>query len=67
MEEDIIVTMTDVRSANYCARAARVWFAQHGLSWDVFLENGYPVSVLMEIGDPIVLAVVEQAKKRVAG
>ncbi len=46
MNDDPIVTLTDMRSLRYCNRGARAFFARHGLDWRVFRHQGLPASVL---------------------
>lgn len=66
---DLTVTVShlySVRAWNgrrgYCARGARIWFAQHGLDWGAFVRDGLPASVLEATGDALALTLVEHAR-----
>ncbi len=67
MEEEIIVTVADVRSINFCARGARIWFARHGLDYAEFVTRGLPISKVDALGDALGKQVAAQARLRVAG
>jgi hypothetical protein len=41
---------------------SRRFFAKHDLNWNDFIDNGIPVRVLEEIGDPIALRAASQAQ-----
>ena len=60
----MIVTMADVRSISYCSRGTRQWFQSKGLDWSDFLENGIEADKLIQTGDPMALAIVEQVRAR---
>jgi len=62
--EDIVVTMTDVRAAKMCSGGARAFFKRYELDWQDFLKNGISSKVLIELGDPMALQVVEVARGR---
>lgn len=60
----MIVTMSDVRSIAYCSRGTRQWFESKGLDWSDFLQNGVDAEKLIQTGDPMALAIVEQVRAR---
>lgn len=45
----------------FCARGIRRWFHEHNLDYSDFLKNGIDEEVLLNSGDPMAIAVVEQA------
>ena len=51
----LIVTHTDMRSAGYCNRSARIWFSRRGLDWAQFRREGLPIEILERTGDAQVL------------
>lgn len=61
-DEDPIVTIRHIRHVGLCARGARMWFAQKGLDYAVFLKEGYPASVLEATGDALALKVAAAAR-----
>lgn len=58
-----LVTVRHLRAAKLCAGGARTWFAQHGLSWDRFVDPGIPAAELEATGDAFALRVAEIARK----
>lgn len=50
-QEKVIVTVTDMRRAGYCASGIRGWFEQHDLDFRDFLKNGIDIETIREIGD----------------
>ena len=51
-----------IRAARVCMAGSRDFFKAHNLDWNDFLDNGLPISVLEEIGDPIALRAARQAQ-----
>lgn len=45
----------------FCARGIRQWFLDRNLDYFDFLRNGIDEEVLLNSGDPMAIAVVEQA------
>lgn len=64
MDNDVMVTMADVRAARMCSRGTRAFFERHGLDWQTFLAAGLPASVIAATGDAMALQVVEVARGR---
>ncbi|MEM9043521.1 MAG: hypothetical protein AAGC81_02415 [Pseudomonadota bacterium] len=60
------VTRQHLRELGYCHKAVRPWFAERGLDWADFLENGIEIEVLREKGDHLSDRVVEHALKEFA-
>jgi hypothetical protein len=58
---ELRVRQHHIRAAKICMKGSRAFFAKHGLSWSDFLDNGLPVRVLEEIGDPVALRAAVQA------
>lgn len=56
--------MTDIRAARMCSRGSRDFFVRYGLDWQEFLRDGVDHELLLAIGDPMALQVVELALKR---
>lgn len=63
----VIVTVNDLRAARMCGRAARPWFAAHGLDWNVFITKGYDAEVIRATGDVLALKVIAKAEERTNG
>lgn len=63
-DDELIITMNDIRAAKMCARGTRAFFQRHGLDWTDFLKNGIPAEKLAATGDPMALQVVEVARER---
>ncbi len=66
MSSGILVRMTHVRKARFCASGAREWFARQGWSWSDFLANGRPVEDFDALGDPLGSRVAEIAREELA-
>jgi hypothetical protein len=64
--DDVIVTVQDLAVLGYCRKGSRHFFAQQGLDWGHFLDNGIPASTLKATNDVMADALIEQAKRRVA-
>ena len=65
-EQNVIVTVQDLRAARLCFQGSRPWLARHGLSWQAFLANGIEAEVLEATGDALALRVIVQARARMA-
>lgn len=63
-DDELIITMRDIRAAKMCSRGTRAFFQRHGLDWSAFLKNGIPAEKLAATGDPMALQVVEVARGR---
>lgn len=59
----IIVKIHHLRAAGLCASGGRAWFASYGLSWQTFLDEGYPVEVIEATGDAFGLQVAVIARE----
>lgn len=58
------VNVNDLRAAKMCAKAARPWFERQGLSWAIFVSEGYPVEVIEGTGDGLAMKVAAITRKR---
>lgn len=47
----------------FCRTGIRTWCAQNGVDWNRLRHHGLPAELLLAIGDPFALAVVEHAKQ----
>ena len=65
-EPDPRVTLRHMRMAGVCASGGRDWFRRSGLSWELFVREGLPASVIEATGDGIALSVVAQARQEAA-
>jgi len=63
-DDELIITMNDVREVKMCSRGTRAFFQRHGLDWSAFLKDGIPAEKLAATGDPMALQVVEAARGR---
>lgn len=54
---------TQVSGSQLCSTGARVWFTEHGLSWNDFIAQGIDADRLLATGDAFAIAVVETAKR----
>lgn len=66
-DDELIITMRDIRAAKMCSRGARTFFKRHGLDWTDFLKNGIPAWKLAATGDAMALQVVEAAREAARG
>lgn len=57
---DLIITMNDVRRAGHCARGVKSFFAEHGLDFRSFLQDGIAATTLAETGDARANQVIER-------
>lgn len=55
---DLVITITDVRRAGYCARGTKPWFQTHGLDFRAFLKDGLPAADLLATGCGLVERVI---------
>lgn len=62
-DEQIIVRISHVRDCNLCVRGARQWFKSHGLDFNIFLTQGYPVEVIEATGDALGFMVAKVARE----
>jgi hypothetical protein len=60
------VKVEHLRRAGMCARAARPWFAEQGLSWSSFVSDGIDADTLIETNDMLALKVVAVAEAEAA-
>jgi folate-binding Fe-S cluster repair protein YgfZ len=63
-DNEIVVTMEDIRDTLFCARSARPWFRLHGIDFDSFLDGKITADILLATGDGLAIQVVETARKR---
>ena len=59
----IIVKINHLRAANLCASGGRAWFAKYNLSWQTFLDEGYPVETIEATQDAFGLQVAAIARE----
>lgn len=52
-----------VQNLRYCSRGSRLWFKLHNLDWADFVTNGLPEEILINTGDAMALAAVDEARK----
>jgi len=64
---DLICRQIHLRRSHQCNNGARRWFAQHGLSWQKFLADGYPASVLGQWGCPLAQKLIDEAEAEAQG
>lgn len=62
----VTVTVNHLRAAKMCARSARPWFAEQGLSWSDFVAHGIDSEVLRETNDVLALKVIAVAEAEAA-
>ncbi|QXV73587.1 putative tail assembly protein [Rhizobium phage RHph_X2_30] len=63
--QQIVVFMRHIRSANLCAGGTRQWFRRQGFDWTDFLNNGIPIEKMEATGDPLALRVTAIARQEV--
>ena len=56
-----IVTHQHLRSLGYCNRGLRRWFAEQGIEWSEFLENGIDSQYLRASGNAMAIAASDLA------
>ena len=61
----LIVHTRHLRTQNlrYCSRGSRLWFKLHNLDWSDFVANGISAEILINTGDAMALAAVNEARK----
>lgn len=61
----VIVFARHIKSPNlkYCSRGARLWFKLHNLDWGDFVANGLSEEILINTGDAMALAAVDEARR----
>lgn len=64
IDEDFLVSFRDVKTAGYCLKAARQWFAERNLPWMTFITTGVSAKMLASYDDAIANRVIEVARKR---
>ncbi|HSH42874.1 MAG TPA: hypothetical protein VK973_12190 [Arenicellales bacterium] len=64
IDEEVIVTLRDIRALRYCSRGARQFCARHGLDYSDFLRNGISSRELLATGDAMAIKAVEVARGR---
>lgn len=62
----MIVTITDIRLAGFCASGVRNWFEGYGLDFRSLLKNGITAEDLLATGDARAIQVVERKLQREA-
>lgn len=60
----MIITITDVRRAGFCARGAKIWFEGQGFDFRAFLKDGIGEEAMLATGDARAAQVVERAHAR---
>ncbi|WP_424931885.1 hypothetical protein [Amaricoccus macauensis] len=58
------VTVQDLRTARYCLKGARAWFARNGFEWAELVRDGIAAERLQATGDALVNAAVRAAEAR---
>ena len=58
------VRISHVRAAGVCCRGARAWFAKTDLSWQTFLDDGYPIDTIRAQNCAIANRVADVAEAR---
>jgi hypothetical protein len=61
---DLVITITDVRRAGYCASGAKRWFTDHGFDFRDVLKNGVSAEAMLATGDAMAERVVAGALRR---
>ena len=61
----VIVKHQDMRNLRYCNRGGRAFCLQHGINWELFLQQGIDSDILASIGDDdMVNRLIAEAKRR---
>lgn len=63
----VVVTHADMMACNYCNRGARAFCARHEINWQVFIQQGIPVSDVEHIDDAMLKNVIQYALNRAQG
>jgi hypothetical protein len=61
---DLVITITDVRRAGYCASGAKRWFTDNGFDFRDVLKNGVSAEAMLATGDAMALRVVAGVLRR---
>jgi len=64
MNDELIITIDDIRKTGLCVRGTKEWFERNGLDFRDFMENGCLPEALLATGDANAIFVVEQARRR---
>lgn len=51
IDDDIVITIQDVRDAGYCVSGAKEWFRSRGLDFRSFLREGIPYRQIAHFDD----------------
>lgn len=62
--DNVIVTVQDMMTIDYCARGSKAFAKKHGLDMRSFLENGIPANDLIALDDAMAMEAVKAAAKR---
>ncbi len=62
--DNVVVTLADMRSIDYCSRGAKAFANRHGLDMRSFLDNGIPANDLLALNDAMATEAVNVAAKR---
>ena len=63
-EDQVRVTIADLREVKYCANGSKTFFTRYGLDWRSFVKNGIPASELEATGDAMAIKLCEVARGR---
>jgi len=66
-DDDLIITMQDIRACGFCGSGARRWFAEQGLDFHAFMKNGMTATAMLATGDALGEMVVVHARERANG
>jgi len=58
----VTVTIQHLRALGYCNRGLRKWFAERGIGWPEFLEEGVDAGYLRATGDAMAIAAADLAE-----
>jgi hypothetical protein len=65
--EGLIVTITDIRRAGYCASGARRWFESRGFDFKTIMREGVSAEALLATHDAMAERSVAFAMERARG
>lgn len=63
-EDQVRVTIADLRTVKYCANGSKAFFTRYGLDWRSFVKNGIPASELEATGDAMAIKICEVVRGR---
>lgn len=64
-DNDIFISMNDIRAAGGCASGARAWFRRYHLDFRAFIrDGGISSSALLSTGDALAERIVFIARKK---